>query len=598
MKDFVFDNELSIYVHPHKPSVDYRDGGEEYLLSVIKANPGQRAYSLKLANHIKDWPSRYHLSFRRTNLLESIKEIFNKDSAVLELGSGCGTLTRWLGENFSVVDAVEGSKQRAVITKERTKDLNNVNVFNGDILSICYEPSKYGLVTIIGVMEYIPYYSWQDSDHKKPCIEYLKNLSCSLKDDGILLLAIENKIGAKYFTGCLEDHTGRLFDGLIGYPDRAPVTFSRGELKEILLAAGFKTFQFYHVFPDYKLPETVIRESDEVLPLFPYNWIRTPFEEYSGERLNLMPELLFLKNLATSKLFWEFSNSYLILAGKTEGVNLKTEWLIKKFYNSDRSNSAYHHTVSLLKGDNDEYQVHRSPLCDAKRSLKSAELDFNLIGVDRFIPGELLLIDAFSALVSKNPEDAIFQLIKSVFDSLISNYYTGKKDEEGYHLVDGITVDYVFWNLIKTPDQSLCSIDRKWKFREQLPADFVLFRSLYGSYVSMSPFIKEKDFITFITDILNKIYSDYGEERLIKNLQLEESFQSAVHNRVITIELFDIRPSDDLVNMIKTKDMQLVAKDKYIQFLLNSYSWRVTEPLRWLHEKMMAQKGTKNPQKG
>jgi len=586
MKDFVFDNGLSIYVHPHKPSVDYNDGGEEYLLSVIKANPGQRAYSLELVNYIKDWSSRYHLSFRRTNLLESIKELFNKESSVLELGSGCGTLTRWLGENFHLVDAVEGSKQRAIITKERTKDLNNVNVFNGDMLNICYEPSKYGLVTMIGVMEYIPYYSQQDLDHKKPCVEFLKKLSCSLKDDGILLLAIENKLGAKYFTGCCEDHTGRLFDGLIGYPDRSPVTFSRGELKEILLDAGFKTLQFYHVFPDYKLPETLIRESDEVLSLFPYNWIRTPFEEYSGERLNLMPELLFLKNLATSKLLWEFSNSYLILASKAENVNLKTEWLIRKFFNNDRHNAVYHHTVSLLKGDDDEYQVHRSPLCDGKRSFKSDGLDFNLIAVDRFIPGELLLLDAFRALVSKNPEDAIFQIIKSVFDSLISNYYTGEKDEDGYHLVDGKAIDYIFVNLIRACDRSLCFVDKKWKFREQLPADFILFRSLYVSYILMSQFIKEKDFITFITDILSKIYSDYGEERLIKNLQLEDSFQSAIQNRGVTINLSDIRPSDDLVTKLKTKD-------KYIQSLLNSYSWRITAPLRWLYEKVMTRKSPK-----
>lgn len=579
MKDFLFDNALGMYVHPQKPPIDYADGGEEYVLDVIRKHPDLKACSPELVDYIKDWPSRYHLSFRRTNLLESIKELFNKDGAVLELGSGCGVLTRWLGENFHAVDAVEGSRQRAIITKERTRNLNNVKVFNGDILNISYEQGKYGLVTLVGVMEYVPYYSPQGLDHKKSCTEFLKNLSSSLRNDGILLIAIENRFGAKYFTGCPEDHTGKMFDGIIGYPDRSPVTFSRAELKEMLQAAGFKNTQFYHMFPDYKLPETFIRESDEALSLYPYNWIRTPFEEYGGERLNLIPEPLFIKTLTASKLLWEFSNSFLIVASRAEDTELKTKWLIKKFFNNERYNSVFHHEVSLLKGDDNEYQVQRRPLSHGSLRFKSADLDFNLTEVDRFVPGELVLYDVYRASVSKEPEVALLQTTKRVFDSLVSNYSTGKKDEEGYHLVDGGTVDYVFCNLIGTDDFGLCFIDRKWRFREELPADFVLFRSLYVSYVWLRPFIKEKDIVIFIAGILKKIYPDYGLERLKKNIQMEELFQSVVCNQEVSIKLTDLQPAYAItVDYIK----RLESKDRQLDAMLNTWSWKITAPLRRL----------------
>ena len=57
----------------------------------------------------------------------------NKYKNVLEIGSGCGAITRKLGETCKIVHALEGSYQRALMTKERTKDLENVEVFNVDL---------------------------------------------------------------------------------------------------------------------------------------------------------------------------------------------------------------------------------------------------------------------------------------------------------------------------------------------------------------------------------------------------------------------------------------------------------------------------------
>lgn len=46
-------------------------------------------------------------------------------------------------------------------------------------------------------------------------------------------MAIENKLGLKYFAGCKEDHVGRMFEGIEGYKNTSGVeTFSKREFRE------------------------------------------------------------------------------------------------------------------------------------------------------------------------------------------------------------------------------------------------------------------------------------------------------------------------------------------------------------------------------
>ena len=65
---------------------------------------------------------------------------------------------------------------------------------------------KYDYITLIGVLEYAAYYT----DAKQPFESFLKRISSYLKEDGKLLIAIENKFGLKYWAGTREDHTGRV----------------------------------------------------------------------------------------------------------------------------------------------------------------------------------------------------------------------------------------------------------------------------------------------------------------------------------------------------------------------------------------------------
>ena len=119
---------------------------------------------------------------------------FKSDWSILELGCGCGSITRQFGETGAKITSVEGSYERARSAAARCRDLNNVNVFCSNFQDVKFT-KKYDLVTLIGVMEYSPLF-FNSENPVRECIQIAID---ALKPDGVLIIAIENQLGLKYF---------------------------------------------------------------------------------------------------------------------------------------------------------------------------------------------------------------------------------------------------------------------------------------------------------------------------------------------------------------------------------------------------------------
>ena len=162
----------------------------------------------------------------------------------------------------------------------------------------------YDYVTMIGVLEYGAVFS----DHPKPFHSLLSLARGVLKPNGKLLVAIENKLGMKYFAGCREDHTGRFFESIEGYPHHdGPYTFSRNELKAIANENGLMC-QFFYPYPDYKFPVQLF--SDEYLPQkgdLVRNW-----QNFDADRITVFDEQKAYDTVIEAGLFPDFSNSYFV----------------------------------------------------------------------------------------------------------------------------------------------------------------------------------------------------------------------------------------------------------------------------------------------
>lgn len=234
-------------------SFSYSDGdeAENYLLEVLSKAKDRSLFSEELRAAIRDWPSRYHLSRKRANLLRPFAPFLR--GRVLETGAGCGAITRFLGENGGEIVAVEGSARRAKIARVRTEDLANVTVVCGRVENL-RAVEKFDAITVVGVLEYAGVY-----DNDDPYRKFLRDVASKLSDDGVVILAIENKLGLKYLAGAREDHTGGEFDGINdGYRAKSPTTFGGAELAGLLRDSGLTAQAWYVPSPDYKLPDTIL----------------------------------------------------------------------------------------------------------------------------------------------------------------------------------------------------------------------------------------------------------------------------------------------------------------------------------------------------
>ena len=165
----------------------------------------------------------------------------------------------------------------------------------------------------------------------------------ALEGDGVLVLAIENHLGLKYLNGAREDHTGRLFEGIQGYPDTStPVTFSARELMALLSTSGFVSAELLLPFPDYKLARTILLPARCTEAHHIHNWVDAPAPDRGSQRGPLhFNETLATREVARAGLLGDLANSFLIVAfagdrGASEGaLGLELGWAARH-YSLDR----------------------------------------------------------------------------------------------------------------------------------------------------------------------------------------------------------------------------------------------------------------------
>jgi SAM-dependent methyltransferase len=291
----------------------YSDGAEETVLQLVRACSDLRSDSDELIGHAKGWAQRYHLDPTRANVVRSLE--LPATARVLEVGAGCGAITRYLGETCAVVDALEPVPSRAAAAAARTAELPGVRVFVGEIADVPAEPA-YDLVIVVGVLEYVG----AGTADLAPYQAFLREITSRLVPGGVLVLAIENKLGAKYVVGAPEDHTGKAFDSIESYPAGGKArTFDRSALESLMRGAGL-TPRTLGAFPDYKLTRAVLGDFPDELGAGARSLLhripRFPSPDWTRPRPRLADEHSLWRTVVEAGLGPEFVNSFVVLAGK------------------------------------------------------------------------------------------------------------------------------------------------------------------------------------------------------------------------------------------------------------------------------------------
>ncbi len=576
-------------------NVTFSDGidTEEYLLSAISEAKDLSLQSRELRTAIRDWPSEYHLTPARANIFKAFD--LSKVQSVLEIGAGCGAVTRFLGEKGFKVVSVEGSRARANICAARCRDLQNISVESVSLEDFS-SPLKFSMATLIGVMEYFPAFS----DKKDPITENLKKIYNSLESDGTLVIAIENKLGLKYLAGYPEDHLSRPFIGVEGnYSSKDPQTFGRRELEIILSNAGYNNIQFVYPYTDYKIPTVLLTEKGVTHDSFRAGDLLSRVKNRAYGDVDLLPtfdEELALEGIAANNLLGELANSFIVIAQKGRGVvSIPNELLAVIAPHADRGGIESETRFRESDGKIIVSKTHKLPSEQSSSfALRDTEVDYE--------EGTLFFNELKRKLSSGGGLSELTTWSREYLEFLKLNEISGTLPTD--------FVDCVPYNLIRKNDQKLIYIDNEWVSAEPIPLAWVFIRGLAYSLAGLrrkgslvgkryGDVIKEvgKAIDYPINDAevasatqwerkLNAhIFGSDSPEASKENLYLTKLLKELISDTVTFIADRNVRLQNEVTRLqaaFAEAEERAEMTESSFKTVVSSKSWKITAPLRGL----------------
>lgn len=457
----------------HYSGVDlYSDGNvENDLLDIVRRYNKEDYQSIIEERH--SWPVLYHLSELRGNIVEWIP--MDPGAKVLEVGAGCGAITGTLAKKAGEVIACDLSRRRSEINATRNSECDNVTIHVGNFRDIEPDlPDDFDYIFLIGVFEYGQGYIGSDNPYEK----FLIMLKKHLKSDGRIVIAIENRLGLKYFAGCVEDHLSTYFSGIEGYSsDSVARTFSRNGLIRIFRKCGMNDYHFYYPYPDYKL--MTVLHSDDYYP--GYGELQDNVRNYDRDRMVLFNEKHAFESMIEEGMYGEFANSFEVILGP--GFDT-----VYSKYSNDRID-AFKIRTDIVKDAAGQLLIKKYPLTEA-----AIDHVYNINAayeglVDKYRGGKLEINDC---QIDEEAGCAVFSFVQGVPLSSLLDKCLDKDDKEGFYGLLGEYVkrigynqdypvsdyDLIFSNiLVNGPIWTI--IDYEWTYGKCIPVKEQVWRAIY-----------------------------------------------------------------------------------------------------------------------
>lgn len=534
------------------------DEAEELVLQTVKNSID---YKDHLDVILKDhrWPVLYQLSQQRQNIIKPME--IDSNDIVLEVGAGMGAVTGAIARRCKKVECIELSKRRSLANAYRNREYDNIEIYVANFQDVPLS-RKYDVVTLIGVLEYAQSYI----DSATPYEDFIEKIAGVLNQGGRIYIAIENKLGLKYFAGCSEDHLGKPFVGIEGYTKTDKVkTFSRSQLINLLVEHGFQEPYFYYPYPDYKFP--IFIYSDKYLPQ--KGELKDNLRNFDGDRVVLFDETKVYDGLIENEMFPFYSNSFLVIAGEEKGnIQYEKEKILYVKYSNERAKDRMIRTditeeeektrkvkkTALTK----EAAVHISALKEHHKKLgqlfdKTKFVPNRFLGLEQeravfqYIEGETLE-SRLDVLLQKKEYDNMLRLISEYRDMLLEICDKNKLEigdsfievfgpwelGEEFKWAPVSDIDLIFDNILVTTEkeEQWHVIDYEWTFSFPIPMKFILYRALY--YYIRSP--KRKAFADFIQGGIFE-YFHLSKDEIEAFQKMEHHFQKFIVGDTVSLHV-------------------------------------------------------------
>ncbi len=518
----------------------YSDGEIEDELLSIATDYEPEEYPKVIAERLS-WPILYHFSPLRGNIVEWIP--MKGDEKVLEVGSGCGAITATLAGKVKEVTCVDLSRKRSLVNANRNKNASgDVTIHVGNFQDIEPDlPRDYDYIFLIGVFEYGQGYIGGEN----PYVTFLDLLKQHLTNNGRIVIAIENRLGLKYFAGCTEDHLGTYFSGIENYNQKSTArTFSRKELEEIFASCDMKDYQFYYPYPDYKLPQVI--HSDRKMPTVAE--LLSNVRNFDRDRMILFNEKQAYESLLNQDLYGTFANSFEVILGPGFDMTYCK-------YSNDRAPEFQMCTAMEEKnGDkrvikwalNQKGKKHILNMADTYGKLSERYAGSKL----RFNPCTIISDTAVfpfeqGRLLSDLLDERLLNGDQEGFLSLFNEYLSRISYGEDRNIAD---YDLVFSNIIVDGD-TWTVIDYEWTREQAIPGKNLAFRAI-SSYLMEDErrHVLDLEGVLMLLSMTNEEASEHRkmEARFQKyvtggNLSLDEIWQH------MGTQTFDLQLLEDMI---------------------------------------------------
>lgn len=453
----------------HGPSSHSEEStDEQYLRRALTSVRNLGVNSPELARWIRDRSSEHHLSPRRSQLLSGFH--FDRNQKVLEIGCGCGAITRFLGETFAAVVSLERSLSRARLSRLRTRDLDTVSIVCAPFPEIQFA-EKFDIIFVGDGSEVSSWFA-DGVDRNDRAFERLASF---LAPGGVLIIAIDNQAGVKY--------RGSSADARIARSIRAPEDQKRAHARtaaklglEDGLRRHFSEVRLFYPFPDHELPDCVLsselvssRRAAELV-----SQMQIALRDQAGTTKPAWTEVPTWLELARNGMMELFSNSFLVVAGATTNPKVAFDQLGILFSSGRRE--VFTTLTRVVRNPSGDWIVSKNACADAEPAGEELlkHVNTNAKWVDGLSLRTVVLLRAMS-----NDMD-----IQSIFSPcrIWADYLTGTATvRNGTAMLGGEHVDSIWQNVYVSDadEERLEIIDREWVWREEIPLAVIVIRAIF-----------------------------------------------------------------------------------------------------------------------
>lgn len=418
---------------------------------------------------------------------------FSLAGSLLELGAGFGRLTEVFCRRCGQVTAVEENPLRIEGLRLRCGDSDRLTVVQADwreyVLAL---QENFDYVVLAGGLEEVPdTFAFAGLVGPAAMVKCLLGL---LQPGGRLFLAVDNRLGLRYFCGEPERHTGRPFAGINHALVREGKSlFSRQEIMETVHQAGAKGVKCYYPLPDWRMPQLIY--TDEYLPEDNLNERLLVY--HPQNRTLLADEAKLYSQVIKGGVFPFFANSFLLeIAREPESLSQA----VYAALSSDRGRDKALATVLYSNG-----RAVKRPLFSEglpygqKLAAQSEELRSRGLPVlaCSWQDGAVQMARIEAPMLSSHLKDASAEEFIAIFDKLW-RYILQSSEETGreQNALPGIIscpqepwepiLERAYLELIPLnafyDKGEILFFDQEY-VRENYPAKYVIFRAIHYAYV-------------------------------------------------------------------------------------------------------------------